>query len=240
MTVERLTGQERQRWGGALGLAAGGHVLAALGVLALVRPMEPPLPDPVMLVELPSLPPPAQSASVQEQVPVETPDVPQPVVKQPLPPIEAPRLNIPVPADAVTVPVKPAQAAPAPAPVAAPIAQPQPMPSPASPSIGDDPKARKAEADYFAILSAYLRRNKVYPAEAKQARQQGIVTIRFTVDRRGNVSGESVKRSSGHTILDSATIQMLRRVSPLPSMPSSLKRDSVTISLPIEYSLTTK
>lgn len=240
MMAEALPRQERQRWSGAFMLAAGGHVLAALGVLALVKPLPPQMPDPVMLVELPPLPPPAQSASVQEQVPVETPDIPQPVVKQPLPPIEAPRLNIPVPAQAVTVPVKPMQAAPAPAPVAAPVALPQPVAPPASPSIGDDPKARKAEADYFAILSAYLRRNKSYPSEARQARQQGVVTVRFTVDRRGNVSGESVKRSSGHAILDNATIQMLRRVSPLPSMPSSLKRDSATISLPIEYSLTSK
>jgi protein TonB len=32
---------------------------------------------------------------------------------------------------------------------------------------------------------------------------------------------------------------LLQRVAPLPRMPASMQRESVTITLPIEYSLTT-
>ncbi|MDE2410218.1 MAG: energy transducer TonB, partial [Sphingomonadales bacterium] len=108
----------------------------------------------------------------------------------------------------------------------------------AAPAAGD-PRARKAELDYFALLSAHLNRRKAYPAEAKKARQEGIVTVRFTVDRDGNVSGAAVKRSSGFDLLDGATLDLLRRVAPLPRMPAAMPRDSVTISLPIEYALKT-
>jgi protein TonB len=102
-----------------------------------------------------------------------------------------------------------------------------------------DPRAKKAELDYFSQISAHLNRRKSYPAEAKKARQEGVVVIRFTVDRAGAVSGAGIKRGSGHEILDSATLLLLQRVAPLPRMPAMMQRDSVTLSLPIDYSLKT-
>ena len=109
----------------------------------------------------------------------------------------------------------------------------------ASATLGNDPRARQQEANYFALVSAHLNRRKVYPAEARQARQQGVVTVRFTVDRSGGVSAVSIKRSSGHDLLDRATLDLLQRVAPLPRMPASMERDHVTLSLPIDYSLRT-
>jgi protein TonB len=131
------------------------------------------------------------------------------------------------------------QAAPA-APAVTPLAvSPTGTGSGASATPGNDPRARQQEQNYFAMVSAHLNRRKVYPAEARQARQQGVVTVRFTVDRSGNVSGASIKRSSGHEVLDRATLELLGRVAPLPRMPASMQKDSVTLSLPIDYSLRT-
>ena len=152
------------------------------------------------------------------------------------PPIEVPPVRAPMPQDPVTLP-SPAppppvrQAAPAPA---APVAA-----GPVAAAPGSDPRARAQEADYFSLISAHLNRKKRYPAEAKKAMQQGIVTVRFTVDRDGNVSGVSIKRTSGHALLDQATIELVQRVAPLPRMPASMKRDTITLSLPIDYSLKT-
>lgn len=228
------------RWRNPLAVAATAHVALIAGLLLLARTPAPQPEEPVMVVELP--PAPADSPS---PAPSSEPAPPQPVplTPSPLPPMDVPVARIPVPRDATVVPprVTPQESRPAPA-ATQPVSQPvQPVAAPSTPGpIGDDPKAKRAEADYFSILAAYLRRNRVYPAEARQARQQGIVTVRFTVDRRGNVSGEGIKRSSGHDILDGATLALMRRVSPLPPMPSSMKKDSITISLPIEYTLTTK
>ena len=57
--------------------------------------------------------------------------------------------------------------------------------------------------------------------------------------RDGSVSGISIKRGSGHEVLDSATLALVQRVAPLPRMPASMVRDSVTLALPIDYSLKT-
>ena len=162
------------------------------------------------------------------------------------PPIAIPPVRAPLPVNPVTLPppapVRQAVASPAPAPAAATPAPTIPArSSSAAPSTapGTNPRARQQEADYFSLVSAHLNRRKTYPVEARQARQQGVVTVRFTVDRNGSVSGTSIKRSSGHDVLDQATLALLQRVAPLPRMPATMQRDSVTLSLPIDYTLRT-
>ena len=108
-----------------------------------------------------------------------------------------------------------------------------------SATAGNDPKAVQQEADYFSLVSAHLNRRKTYPAEARKARAQGVVTVRFTVDRNGGVTAVAIKRGSGHPVLDQATLDLVQRVAPLPRFPKSMTKDSVTLALPIDYSLRT-
>lgn len=247
MNLPAFAAEDRRNWGvaGAVALAAHAGVLAL--VLAWARSPEPPVPEAVVLVELP--PEGATPAALAEQ-PVAQPQ-PQPQPQQvlpptPTPPVKIPPVQAPLPRDAVTLP-PPLPPAPAREATSAPVPS---MPAASAPAPaatgsgtgsvpGDNPRAKRAEADYFSLISAHLNRRKTYPVEAKRARQEGVVTIRFTVDRNGNVSGVSVKRGSGHALLDQATLDLLQRVAPLPRMPASMQRDSVTLSLPIEYSLRT-
>lgn len=236
-----------RRWGGAFTLVGGGHVMAAVAVATMGPSVHPVLPDPVMIVELPTLPPPSAAMAVARPVPASSTPVTSTAHATP-DRVEAPVVTRPIPADAVRVAVKPVLAAPSP--VAAPSFQPASAPAvtpvAATPaqssasSIGDDPKARQAQANYFQTLMAYLARRKAYPAEAKKAGQQGVVTVRFSVDRNGHVSEEAIKRGSGHSLLDGATLALVRRVSPMPPMPASMRQERITVSLPIEYSLTSK
>lgn len=234
---------EYRRWGMAGGVALAAHVVAIGLVAAAVRSSEPPVPEPVVLVDLP--PPLGVAEASPQAVEQAQPDVVSSQV--PTPPVDVPPVNAPLPKDPVILPPTPSRpsvqpVAPAPVPVAV-------SPAVAVPRLGsetgttatpgNDPKAQAQAADYFALVSAHLNRRKRYPTEAKKAMQQGIVTVRFTVHRDGSVSGVSIKRSSGHELLDQATIDLLGRVAPLPRMPSSMKRDSVTLSLPIDYSLKT-
>lgn len=247
----------RQRWAGAATLALGGHGLALAAVLLWSHDTAPPPPEPVVLVELPegASGPAASPSTAQAPVTPETAQqAPQPPRAQALPPEPltplrtidpVPSAPRPVPR---TAPVAPVQSTPAAAPQRATSVPAPTAPAPATSSAGsgrsgDGPgtstKARKAQADYFAMIAAHLQRKKSYPTEAKKARQQGTVTVRFTVARDGSVSAVAIKTSSGHDLLDTATLDLLRRVAPLPRMPSSMERDSVTLALPIDYSLHT-
>lgn len=242
-----FTSDEKRVWGLAAGVALCAHIAVAAFALFWSRPAVPPVPEPVILVELPPEGAPAMAVAEQQEVPPPQPEnVRQDLV---MPPIEIPPVRAPLPRDPVVLPppapLTPArQSAPSPTPTPA-LASNVPTPALAgtaattTPTPGSDPRAKRAEADYFSLVSAHLNRRKVYPTEAKKARQQGVVTVRFTVDRAGNVSNISIRRTSGHDILDAATLALVQRVAPLPKMPASMQRDSVTLALPIDYSLKT-
>ncbi|WP_339690219.1 TonB family protein [uncultured Parasphingorhabdus sp.] len=252
MSAVFLDPVEKRQWA-----LAGMTALAAHGVLAwslTAWDKEPvlPMPEPVVLVELP--PESGASSAAVDQVSSET-----------LPPDPAPMQQMPASLDLPAAPSA-AQAVPVTLPRQSPIAQPQPiavrnnspkvLPSPriapdtgpgaasekapASKTSGESPQARKEKADYFAMVSAHLNRRKQYPSEARKARQQGVVKVRFTVDRSGNISGVSISGSSGYQILDEATLALMQRVAPLPRMPDTMAQSSVTITLPIDYSLRTR
>lgn len=240
-----ITADEKRTWGLAACVALAAHVIAAALVLVWSRPAVTPVPEPVVLIELPPEAAPAPAVAAQQAITPPQPDYVPPQVMTP--PIDVPPVRAPLPQDAVTLPPPspPAPARQATA-AAAPVAAANPMVTAptgtgtgTSVSPGSDPRARRAEVDYFSLISAHLNRRKTYPTDAKKARQEGVVTVRFTVDRNGNVSNVSVRRSSGHDILDAATLQLMQRVAPLPRMPAAMQRDTVTVSLPIDYSLKT-
>ena len=248
MITAALSHHERRQWGIAAIGALVAHLLLAALVLAWARTPAPPMVEPVMIVELPAEG--SATAAPAPQTAEQQPQPPQPQLAAVRRPIEAPRISAPLPREVVDVP-PPAPVQQSAAPVAPPpIAPAAAVPATAAPARdvvgpgtsstpGDSTKAKQQEVDYFSQISAYLNRRKNYPVEARKARQQGVVVIRFTVDRMGNVSDVSIKRGSGNDTLDTATLDLLRRVAPLPKMPASMQRDSVTLSLPIDYSLRT-
>lgn len=243
MTAASLAPEDKRIWSFATAVALVAHAGAAALVLLWSRPAALPMPEPVVLIELP--PAAAPAPAVAEQQPVAQPQ-PEYVPPRPVtPPIDIPPVRAPLPREAVVLPppsppVPARQAAPAPVAAATPaVTSPAGTGSGSSVVPGSDPRAKRAEADYFSLVSAHLNRRKTYPTDAKKARQEGVVTVRFTVDRAGNISNVSIRRGSGHETLDAATLQLLQRVAPLPRMPASMQRDSVTLSLPIDYSLRT-
>lgn len=248
---------DRRRWAlaGVTALAAHGAIAAIIAGGTAHPPR--PIPEPVVLIELAAIGDPApQPATAQPASPEPEPPRPEPApvaAAAPPPPrpepAPAPAMPAPSPppaivAPAIVAPATPSPPAPAeasPLPPAPPAATTVPAPASASPApaASADPRARKQEADYFALLSAHLNRRKTYPVEARRAREQGVVTVRFTVDRDGNVSDVMLKRGSGHAILDEETLALVQRVAPMPRMPATMQRERLTLSLPIEYSLRT-
>jgi protein TonB len=93
---------------------------------------------------------------------------------------------------------------------------------------------------YFASLLQRLNRFKVYPTALRKEKVEGRVVLRFTIDARGGVIAASIEDSSGHAALDRAAEEMLARAAPLPAIPASMGKSSLTLSVPVEYSLLTE
>jgi protein TonB len=95
----------------------------------------------------------------------------------------------------------------------------------------------KSKDRYYAELAAWLERHKRYPSRARKMRQEGIVRVRFVIDRSGKVISHRIETSSGHTVLDHAASELLRRASPMPAIPASMGRSRLEIVVPIAYRL---
>jgi TonB family protein len=86
-------------------------------------------------------------------------------------------------------------------------------------------------SDIYALIRAAIEKAKIYPLLARKKRIEGTVVTGFTINSRGYPENIKIKKSSGHEILDSATISILKRSAPLPSMNGE-------ILIPINFRLT--
>ena len=85
-------------------------------------------------------------------------------------------------------------------------------------------------------VSGWLESHRVYPDEARRRDEEGAVTLRFTVDRAGQVLNVEVVRGSGWQTLDSAALDLLRRAA-LPAFSPTMTEDHITITMQMHYSL---
>ncbi|MEP3047991.1 MAG: TonB family protein [Roseibium sp.] len=94
----------------------------------------------------------------------------------------------------------------------------------------------KARSNYKGKVVAKLRRAKRYPKKARRGNLSGTARVSFTIAKNGSVSGVRISRSSGHAILDTAALDMVRRASPMPKFPSDMKRSKMILHVPVQFS----
>ncbi|CZE46809.1 TonB family protein [Campylobacter geochelonis] len=95
------------------------------------------------------------------------------------------------------------------------------------------------KASYQSALMAHLNRYKSYPNEALIRGEEGVVMVKVTIDKFGNVLSKSIKKGSKFSALDSATLELFLKASPLPKPPNEFLNASgmLTFSLPISYNI---
>ena len=86
-------------------------------------------------------------------------------------------------------------------------------------------------------LVARLQRYKRYPSEAQARGQEGVAQLAFSVDRGGGVHNARIVRSSGSSLLDRATLDLIARAQPLPAPPPDIRGAQIAIVVPINYNL---
>lgn len=191
------------------------------------RPEEVKTIGPIPLVE-----PMPELAEVQEVVPVETKAVPPPPPPKPV--VKPPPARIVAKAPLAPPPPPPLGEVPVQAAAAPPPAAPMP-PQLASlpPSIGRP----GADAEYFAVLLAWLEKHKEYPRQAQVRRQQGTAVLHFELDRQGRVLSFRIKTGSGFPELDREVEAMIKRAEPLPPMPADMAQAKLELQVPVQFRL---
>jgi protein TonB len=176
-----------------------------------------------------------QAAPQQAQPQVQPP--PEPVKPQPKPkqPAEKPAPKKPVkPKPAVQPPPKPAPPVePAPEPVQAPAA-PGPAEAPVQTKAAAPAPAPFVEASY---RSPSLNNPPTrYPRLALERQWEGTVTLRVQVLASGSAGEIRIERSSGHEILDEATVEQVKSWRFVPARRGDQSVVSWVI-IPIQYKL---
>jgi len=101
-----------------------------------------------------------------------------------------------------------------------------------APLVMDDATKR-----YIRALMRHISQFKAYPAALKKAHIEGTPIIRFTFNKDGEVLETTIKKRSSHQALDQAAIEVFKKANPLPPIPPALRRDTLTMSLPIKFNL---
>ena len=103
-------------------------------------------------------------------------------------------------------------------------------PMPPAPNIVRGPQERGTTQSYVSVDD--------YPAAALAMRARGTVGFRLTIGANGRVTGCAITRSSGSSVLDSATCNLIRRRARYtPAMDSSGNPAVGTIDQQIEWTL---
>ena len=142
-------------------------------------------------------------------------------------------------------PVAAAQAPVAPAPAERPAPAPSPAADPAlalgAPTLAPRPGADALEAgslaQYRVALIAAAKRLKQYPAQALDGGLEGRVDVRLVIGADGAPVTLTVKRSSGHELLDREAVETLRRATADTPLPAALRNREIVVEIPFAYEL---
>jgi protein TonB len=152
-------------------------------------------------------PDPEVTLAIQEPEP--KPELPDPVETTPAP-VTSAMIAPPVPEQA-SVPVAPVQAMPR-------------------------VNYSSAFPTWKQTIADLLERNKRYPSDARNRRQQGTVQLAFSIDRQGHLVASRIVTSSGASALDNDALELAKRASPFPPPPREAG-EQVDLTVPIRFNI---
>jgi protein TonB len=94
------------------------------------------------------------------------------------------------------------------------------------------------DREYEALLAHikdFIDKNLEYPAMARRRNVEGVVGVRFKLERDGGLAAVAVDHSSGSSILDNAAVSLVKKMRPPGNL--TLNR-TLTLNVNITYELT--
>lgn len=255
-------------WLISLVIVIGLHIGVAVALIIGWNPAPPvPLSAPAAImielsptIEAPNNTPQENPAPVTQEASEPTPVEPEPVVEPeplPEPPIETPKPKVVINKQPKPKPIK----KPVKKPIEKPIEKPKEITTDTKPkaettstasavseNISDrvaapettaSTRPSKAQITWQSRLFAHITRYKRYPRMARSKRQQGTVSVNFTINAQGRVSSKRIVKSSGYPLLDQEVLDLLDRAQPLPKPPADVLKGKTarTITIPINFNL---
>jgi protein TonB len=221
---------------------AGPIILELVSVPVETRRDTPDVAHGPLMQEAQLMPPAAKEAKAEvekELPPVAPSPAPEPEVTLPKPQPEAEKKpeEEKLPREEAPQQQSASQAAPAPLTTAPPRVEAKEAPVAPAVAAGTAASDTRSAARWERALVAHLNRHKRYPDAARARKVQGAVSVAFTIDRTGSVLDVRITSSSGSPVLDEEALAVVRRASPLPPPPSTMKDAALHLTLPVEFKI---
>lgn len=93
------------------------------------------------------------------------------------------------------------------------------------------------DKEWAQAVSDRIRKFFYYPRVMGQAMHpwEGVAMVRLVVRRNGRLEKVDIYQTSGHTLLDYAAVNMVRKAQPLPPIPERMHVDRAEGLLPIKF-----
>ena len=205
----------------AIAISIAIHITLMIGLPTLSKPL---LKPQVMNVTISSLP-------IQE--PIEKIETPQPIkieTPQPIKKVEPIQKKItPIIDKNATSVAQPTPKEVAPSPPAETISK--------IPNIVPQEQVTQHIESYSSLLANAIAKYKQYPKIAQMRGWQGTVIADLEIDTKGAVISIKIKKSSTYEVLDNEALEMIKKASPFPAPPESLRGKNFNVLVPISFKL---
>ncbi|MBN3038964.1 MAG: TonB family protein [Candidatus Omnitrophica bacterium] len=98
---------------------------------------------------------------------------------------------------------------------------------------------RKMEASlvtpYAEKIGELISANVVYPEQAQQANQEGVVKVDMHLLSSGNLKDAKIKESSGYDLLDNSALLAVLGQAPYPPFPSNITQKELRLTIPVVF-----
>ena len=115
-----------------------------------------------------------------------------------------------------------------------------PMPAEAiskTPNILPQEQVTQHLESYSSLLANAIAKYKQYPKIAQMRGWQGTVIADLEIDSKGSVVSVKIKKSSTYEVLDNEALEMIKKASPFPTPPESLRGKNFNVLVPISFKL---
>jgi protein TonB len=194
----------------AIGISIAIHIILMIGLPEFNKPLLKPLEMSVTISTSPI------------QKPIETPQPikkVEPVQKKITPIIDKSATSIAHPIPKEVVPPTPAEA----------ISK--------TPNIVPQEQVTQHLESYSSLLANAIAKYKQYPKIAQMRGWQGTVIADLEIDSKGSVVSVKIKKSSTYEVLDNEALEMIKKASPFPAPPESLRGKNFNVLVPISFKL---
>lgn len=90
---------------------------------------------------------------------------------------------------------------------------------------------------YISQLKRLVYKQISYPPTSILKEEEGTVRIKITVNRKGKVTDIVVEQEPEHSRLTKAAVKAVKKSSPFPELPASIREDEFSVPLPIVFRL---